>query len=145
MEAGTSLKSLQKRRKKKCEIYTENEIDSWQELERWFRAQIQLQRTFQMMRGCPFGTIGNEVTEDDELIRQDLCLIFEVIKNKLATFFVREKAKCRLAADAREEELADFCIAAIQGAMLIGKLRRNSQAADAIVRQALAHLRRHIA
>ena len=44
-------------------------------------------------RGCPFGTIGNEVTENDELIRQDLNLIFEVVKNKLAAFFIQEKAK----------------------------------------------------
>ena len=48
-----------------------------------------------MTRGCPFGTIGNEVTENDELIRQDLGLIFEVAKAKIATFFVREKASPR--------------------------------------------------
>ena len=35
-----------------------------------------------MTRGCPFGTLGNEVTENDELVRQDVSLIFEVIKNK---------------------------------------------------------------
>jgi len=46
-----------------------------------------------MKRGCPFGTIGNEVTENDELIRQDLSLIFEIVKNKLAAFFLKEKAK----------------------------------------------------
>src|SRR5438128_12486643 len=32
------------------------EIGSWQDLEKWFRAQIELQRSFQMTRGCPFGT-----------------------------------------------------------------------------------------
>ena len=53
-------------------------IESWQDLERWFRTQLELQKRFRMTRGCPFGTIGNEVTENDELIRQDLCLIFEV-------------------------------------------------------------------
>src|SRR5262249_26342162 len=59
------------------------EITSWDDLERWFSAQIALQRSFRMTRGCPFGTIGNEVTENDELIRQDLSLIFEVAKTKL--------------------------------------------------------------
>src|SRR5262249_28222181 len=38
------------------------EIDSWQDLEKWFRAQVQLQQSFKMTRGCPFGTIGNEIT-----------------------------------------------------------------------------------
>src|SRR6516165_3609419 len=77
------------------------EIDSWEDLEKWFRAQIQLQKTFKMTRGCPFGTIGNEITADDELIRQDLSLIFEVIKNKLASFFIQERAKGRLLEEAK--------------------------------------------
>src|SRR5258708_22376260 len=72
------------------------EIASWQDLEHWFLAQIELQKSFQMTRGCPFGTIGNEVTENDELIRQDLSLIFELVKNKLTAFFIREKARRRL-------------------------------------------------
>jgi AcrR family transcriptional regulator len=69
------------------------DIESWDDLERWFMAQVALQKRFRMKRGCPFGTIGNEVTENDELIRQDLSLIFEVVKGKLAAFFIREKAK----------------------------------------------------
>ena len=93
-----------------------------------------------MTRGCPLGTIGNEVTENDELIRQDLSLIFDVVKNKLAAFFIKEKAKGRLCQDANEERLADFCIATIQGAMLLGKIKRNSQLVERTVREAIAHL-----
>src|SRR5262245_63887774 len=62
------------------------EIASWEDLERWFSAQLALQKNYRMTRGCPFGTIGNEVTENDELIRQDLSLIFEVAKAKIAAF-----------------------------------------------------------
>ncbi len=94
-------------------------------------------------RGCPFGIVGNEVTENDELIRQDLSLIFEVVKNKLAAFFIKEKAKGRLAKQANEERMADFCIATIQGAMLMGKIKRNSQTVETVVEEALAHLGRH--
>jgi TetR/AcrR family transcriptional repressor of nem operon len=121
------------------------EIKTWRELEQWFHAQIALQKRFNMARGCPFGTIGNEVTESDELIRQDLNLIFEVMKNKLATFFVTEKAKGRLVPEAREEHLADFCIAVIQGAMLMGKIKRKSQPAETTVQEAMKHLRRYVA
>ncbi|HSZ19483.1 MAG TPA: TetR/AcrR family transcriptional regulator [Candidatus Acidoferrum sp.] len=117
------------------------EIASWKDLERWFLTQIELQKSYQMTRGCPFGTIGNEVTENDELIRQDLSLIFELVKNKLAAFFVKEKAKGRLTRRANPEELADFCIATIQGAMLMGKIKRNSMTAESAAHQALAHLK----
>ena len=118
-------------------------IDSWQDLERWFTAHLELQQRFRMTRGCPFGTLGNEVTENDELIRQDLNLIFELIKHRLSAFFIREQAKGRLARDANAEALADFCIAAVQGAMLMGKIKRDGQPVETTLREALAHLRSH--
>jgi hypothetical protein len=37
--------------------------------------------------------------------------------------------------------MADFCIATIQGAMLMGKIKRSSLAAETSAREALAHLR----
>ncbi|MGE5232051.1 MAG: TetR/AcrR family transcriptional regulator [Deltaproteobacteria bacterium] len=119
-------------------------IDSWRDLEEWFRAHVRWQKRFQMTRGSPLGTIGNEITTDDELLRQDLILIFEVMRNKLASFFIREKAAGRLASSARERELADFCLAAIEGAMLMGRIRRSSAVVDAAIDEALTHLRSYI-
>ena len=116
-------------------------INSVRDLEKWFGAQVELQKNYEMTRGCPFGTLGNEVTENDELVRQDLSLIFEVIKNKLAAFFVKEQAKRRLASRADPERMADFCIAAIQGAMLMGKIKRSSRSVETSVQEALAHLK----
>ena len=117
------------------------EIQSWQDLEKWFLAQVELQKSYAMTRGCPFGTLGNEVTENDELIRQDLSLIFEVIKNRLASFFLSEKARGLLAKNADAERMADFCIAAIQGGMLMGKIKRDPKVVETSVRETLAHLR----
>jgi len=92
------------------------EINSWKDLEKWFRAQVELPKDYEMTRGCPFGTLRNEVTENDELVRRDLSLIFEVIRNKLAAFFVREKARGNLTKRTDAERMADFCIASMQGA-----------------------------
>jgi TetR/AcrR family transcriptional repressor of nem operon len=120
------------------------EINSWRDLAKWFFAHVELQKHFEMTRGCPFGTLGNEVTQNDELIRQDVSLIFEVVKNKLAAFFVREKAKGRLARQVSEEQLADFCIATVQGAMLMGKIKRSSQTVETTVQEAVAHLKSYL-
>src|SRR5262249_39487695 len=97
-----------------------------------------------MTRGCPIGTVGNEVTEREELIRQDVNLIFQVIKNKLATFFIREKARGNLRGDADEEQLANFCLATLQGAMMIGKVQRSSQPVEITIREALKHLEEYL-
>ena len=72
-----------------------------------------------------------------------MSLIFEVMKSKLAAFFIREKARERLAKEANEDRLADFCIAAVQGAMLMGKIQRSSHVAEASIQEALKHLRRY--
>src|SRR5947208_2761433 len=98
------------------------EISSWRDLERWFAAHLELQKRYQMTRGCPFGTLGNEVSADDELVRQDVSLIFEVVRNKLA----------------------DFCLATIQGAMLMGKVQRSSQPVEAAAREAVVHVKSYL-
>ena len=97
-----------------------------------------------MTRGCPFGTIGNELTENDELIRQDLCLIFEVVRGKLSAFFVKQKAEGAIPKTADQGVLADFCIATVQGAMLMGKIERSTRPVETTVTESLAHLRRYI-
>jgi hypothetical protein len=98
------------------------EVSSWRGLEQWFLAHLRLQQKYHMTRGCPYGTLGSEVSVDEELIRQDVSLIFELIKRKLAAFFIKEKAKGRLTVRADPERIADFCVASIQGAMLMGKV-----------------------
>src|SRR5215469_16294592 len=120
------------------------DVDSWPELRQCFMKHVELQKRFDMTRGCPIGTVGNEVTEHDELIRQDVSLIFEVIKNKLAAFFIREKAKGNLSDDANEEQLANFCIATLQGGMLLGKVQRSSRPVEAALREALDQLQRYV-
>lgn len=120
------------------------DVNSWEELKKCFLTHVELQKRYDMTRGCPIGTIGNEVTEHDELIRQDVSLIFEVIKNKLAAFFIREKAKGQLSDDVDEAQLANFCVATLQGAMLMGKVQRSSDAVDTAIRAALDHLEHHV-
>ena len=120
------------------------EISSWRDLEKWFLAHLKLQQKYHMTRGCPYGTLGSEVSADDELIRQDVSLIFELVKRKLATFFIEEKAKGRLRARANTERMAHFCVAAVQGAMLMGKVDRSSRPVEEVAREAIAHLRSYL-
>ena len=67
------------------------EIASWRDLEKWFLAPLELQKRHDMTRGCPFGTLANEVSENDEFIRQDVSLIFEVVSTSWPHFFSRSK------------------------------------------------------
>lgn len=118
-----------------------SDINSWQDLERFYGAFVALQKSYNMSRGCPIGTVGNELNEDDELLRNDVSMIFEILKNKLATFFIKERAQGRLLPEADEDRMADFCIATLQGALLLGKIKRDSRPVEASLKEALMHLR----
>ena len=118
-------------------------LESWSDLERIFTAHIKLLEEFQMRRGCPFGIIANELTEEDETIRQDLNLVFEAVKERIATFLKKEKSKARLLPTADEEQLAHLYVATMQGAMLIGKVRRDSRAVKRIFEDLSLHLSRY--
>lgn len=117
------------------------EIKDWADLERWFLTHLELQKKFNMTRGCPFGTIGTGITDKDELVRQDLNLIFEIMRNNLTTFFATQKALGRMRAETREEQLAEFCIATVQGAMLMGKIKRSGDSVLQTITTALNYLR----
>jgi len=63
------------------------------------------------------------------------------MKNKLAAFFLKEKSQGRLMNAVDPEQMADFCIACIQGGMLLGKVKRSSQTVETTVQEAFAHLK----
>jgi AcrR family transcriptional regulator len=117
------------------------DIDSWEGLQGWFERHLELQIMSEMTRACPIGAMASDVTERDELIRQDVALILDVMRRKLGNFFRKEKAAGRLAKEADEEALATFCLGAVQGGMLLGRIARASRPAAQVVSEALAHIR----
>ncbi len=66
------------------------------------------------------------------------------VKGKIAAFFLKEKGKGRLAKQADAEKMADFCIATIQGAMLMGKIKRSSRKVETTSQEGLAHLKGYV-
>lgn len=120
------------------------EFTSWRKLESWFLTYIELQRNFNMTRTCLFGKVANEIPERDTLIREDVSQIFECLKARIVDFFKKEKAEGRLVKDANEGSLADFCIATVQGALLLGKAKKDIRPVEAALREALAHLRTYV-
>lgn len=116
-------------------------IETWNDLEEWFRCHSNLQKSFQCKRGCPVGTIANELAQNDELIRQDITLIFEYFHSILARFFQAEKAKGALKPSADPDGLADFCLSAVQGGMLIGKVKRSLEPVENSIAHSLAYLK----
>jgi hypothetical protein len=96
-----------------------------------------------MRRGCPLAIIGNGLTQEDEAIRQALDVVFDTLKERVATFLNKEKSEARLLLTADEEQLAHLYVAAVQGAILIGKVRRDSRTVKGIFEDLSTHLSRY--
>jgi hypothetical protein len=69
---------------------------------------------------------------------------FALLANRARARFDRiDQPNMRRRLAAIEAELADFCIATVQGAMLLGRIKRDSHPVEAIVEEALAHVKRY--
>lgn len=119
-------------------------LDTWSDLEECFASHVDFQKRFRMTRGCPIGRLGSELREEDDSVRQSLNLALDLMVTKLECLFSREKMAGRLAGDVDVEQLANFCVVVIQGAMLSGKIRVNCRCVERIFEDLLSHLNRYV-
>jgi TetR/AcrR family transcriptional repressor of nem operon len=115
-------------------------IRSWDDLRAWLDHYLQLQRSFGYQRGCPVGTAAYALQPDQDQPRSTLKRTFDHMRQALAAFLHAEQQAGRLRAGAEPRRLADFTVAAVQGAMLLGLLDRGPGPARAAVQEAYAHL-----
>lgn len=101
-------------------------IHSWDDFRSWLDAAIEKQEEHGYSRACPIGQISGQLCDDDELLRQDINLIFEAVKDFPKEFFIAAKARGELSEDADPDTMADMCVATMQGASLLAKANKNS-------------------
>lgn len=116
-------------------------IKNWDDMEAWFGKYIAFQKRVECTRSCPLGTIGNDVTDDQQLLRQDIRMFLQWCHDQLARFFAAEKAAGRMVAAADPDGLADLCVIVMQGGMLVSKVKRDTDMFERAAAQAIAYLR----
>jgi len=118
-----------------------HKIESWEDLENFFRFFLEHQKKTGCSRSCPIGTIANELENSDELIRQDIKLIFEFTRKALSQFFYGLKAKGELKASVDPDSLADFAFSIVQGGLLVSKAKKDSEPFENSVTHAMTYLK----
>ena len=112
---------------------------SWGDFDRSLAKHVTFLNQFNMLRGCPLAIIGNELTEKDDATRQALSLVFEALTKRMTVFFRKQKTEGCLSQSIDEEQLAEFCVALIQGATFIGKVRGESEAVESVFKEVTTH------
>ena len=115
-------------------------LASWSDFKRSLAKHVTFLNQFNMLRGCPLAIIGNELTEKDDATRQVLSTVFEALTKRMIAFFRKQKMEGHLSRGVNEQQLAEFCVAVIQGAILVGKVRGESEAVENVLNEVTNHL-----
>lgn len=116
------------------------DLATWEDFTNWFQTYIDYQKSVNYKNSCPIGTIGNDLSDKQEIIRQDIRIFLEWTRGKLARFFAERKAAGDLVETADPDALADLCIAVMQGGMLMTKIRRDPDIFENSAKQTLAFI-----
>jgi len=108
------------------QVPTGYNVRTWDDMDAWFRKYVDFQKGVACILSCPLGTIGNDLTDEQELLRQDVRLFLEWCHGQLTRFFAERKAAGELVPSADPDGLADFCFALMEGGMLVTKIKRDT-------------------
>jgi AcrR family transcriptional regulator len=104
-----------------------DDLDSLEDIDRWFDGLVALQEQRGAQGGCPIGSLVGQLAERDEETREALVSGFERWEAPLVAGLTRMQEQGRLRRDASVESLADVTMAAIQGGLLLTQVRRDPQ------------------
>ncbi len=117
------------------------DVCNWDDLEGWFQKYIDFQKSVACEMSCPLATIGNDLSNDQELLRQDVRIFIQWSRDKISRFFAERRAAGELVAQADPDALADLCISVMQGGMLLTKMKRETDVFVNAAQQVLTYIR----
>ena len=105
-------------------VPTVYQVLTWSEMDRWFQSFIDFQKSVDCERSCPIGTIGNDISNEQQELREEIIKFLDWSRSELGRFFKEKKLSGELATNAQPEGIADLCISVMQGGMLLSNESR---------------------
>jgi TetR/AcrR family transcriptional repressor of nem operon len=115
-------------------------LDSVASLRAWRDAIVELQSRYGTEGGCPIGSLASELSERDPAHRDALALAFDRWESGIRNGLERMRDRGELRADADPAALAVGTLAALEGGLLLGQVRRSTSPLKAALDQALDHI-----
>ncbi len=121
-------------------LATTKPFQSWEALREFLFGRIPVMEKFGFVRGCPIGTAGYALGENQEAVRLTLEVTLAAMCNRIEAFLSSEQANGRLAKDAVPARLAAFTIGSMQGSMLLALVSRSAVPLTGGLIEVYAHL-----
>ena len=109
-------------------------------LRAWIYGQLEYLRKEDMRRGCLYGNLSAEASEESEAIRARVASVFA--ENQASVGYCLEAAidAGELAPNSDVKELAGFIVSSLQGAILVAKAQRSPVPVERFERVLFQHL-----
>ncbi len=109
-------------------------------LRAWIDNQLAYLRKDDMRRGCLYGNLSAEASEESEAIRTRLVAVFAENQASLAYCLEAAIDAGELAPSTDVQELAGFIVSSLQGAILVAKAQRSPTPVERFERVLFQHL-----
>lgn len=103
-------------------------------LRRWIERQLEYLRPDDMRKGCLYGNLSAEASEQSEAIRTRIARIYSENQESVAYCLRAAVAAGELPADTNTLEVAGFVVSSLQGAILVAKAQRDPEPVERFVR-----------
>jgi TetR/AcrR family transcriptional repressor of nem operon len=117
-------------------------MDSLQALRTWRDAVVQLNARARS-KGCPLGSLANELANDSETARKRVAAGFAMWSDAIERGLTQMRARGVLSPSANPQELAVALLSAVQGGLLLSKTTQSSRPLEIAVDMAIEHIARH--
>lgn len=114
--------------------------DSIEQTHRFLDRVVQIHRERNCVGGCPLGNLASEMSDVHEGFRRRLADIFVQWRHGLTEALGRGRTEGRLSSGCEPAGVAEFIVAALEGAILLAKVARDI----AVLERCVAELKRHL-
>lgn len=118
-----------------------DQLDSWENLERWCASLIALQEERQCAGGCPIGSLASALADQDEEARVVLVHSFDQWEHYLVQGFTRMQERGELRVDADPADLAVAVMTSLQGGLLLTQTRKTTRPLQIALHTAFTYVR----
>jgi TetR/AcrR family transcriptional repressor of nem operon len=120
--------------------FADVEADPVDQLHAFFDRAVEAQRQRNCVGGCAMGNLAAELSDVHEGFRQRLAAVFDAYRSYLAQAIRRGQQRGRLRLDADPSRVAQFLVAGLEGAILLGKVTRDITVMERCVEELREHL-----
>ncbi|HET7876320.1 MAG TPA: TetR family transcriptional regulator C-terminal domain-containing protein [Methylomirabilota bacterium] len=120
--------------------FADTSADPLGQVETFLDRVLESQRQRNCVGGCPMGNLASELSDVHEGFRQRLAEIFAQWRGRLGDTLRRAQSIGRLRAGADPAGLAQFLVAALEGAILMTKVSKDIS----VMEKCVAELKRHL-